>query len=182
MVSITVYDEAVAYGRMIPVRMGKHVTMVKPPKQREYQDWVRHVAFDSYHEQMGQDAPLLDEALVLSVRVYRQIPQSFSKRKAALAAEGLVMPTSKPDLDNYIKLVLDGMTGVVWKDGSQHSRLSVNVTGVRVHARAQQTAGQQPASQGQPGQTQTGKKGVAPGPLNGPVTDADNFKDDDIPF
>lgn len=68
------------------------------------------------------------------------------------------------------------------QDGTQHSRLSVNVTGVRVHARAQQTAGQQPASQGQPGQTQTGKKGVAPGPLNGPVTDADNFKDDDIPF
>lgn len=119
MVSITVYDEAVAYGRMIPVRMGKHVSMVKPPRQREYQDWVRHVAFDSYHEQMGQDAPLLDEALVLSVRVYRQIPQSFSKRKAALAAEGLVMPTSKPDLDNYIKLVLDALTGVVWEDDAQ---------------------------------------------------------------
>lgn len=118
MVSITVYDEAVAYGRMIPVRIGKHVSMVKPQRQREYQDWVRHVAYDAYQEQMGQNAPLLDEALVLSVRVYRQIPQSFSKRKAALAADGLVMPTSKPDLDNYIKLVLDALTGVIWKDDS----------------------------------------------------------------
>lgn len=66
------------------------------------------------------------------------------------------------------------------QDGSQHSRLSVNVTGVRVHARAQQATAQQASAQAQQGQP--AKKGVAPGPLNGPVTDADNFKDDDIPF
>ena len=66
------------------------------------------------------------------------------------------------------------------QDGSQHSRLSVNVTGVRVHARAQQTASQQTAQQSQP--AQPAKKGVAPGPLNGPVTGVDDFKDDDIPF
>lgn len=66
------------------------------------------------------------------------------------------------------------------QDGTQHSRLSVNVTGVRVHARTQQTESQQAAQQSQP--AQSAKKNVAPGPLNGPVTDVDNFKDDDIPF
>ena len=112
-------EEAIAYGRMIPVPMGRFTKMVKPPRQRAYQEAVQRQAFDQYHAQMGNDASLLDGALVLSVRVYKAIPKSWSKKKAALAADGLLRPTVKPDMDNYIKLVLDGMTGVVWVDDAQ---------------------------------------------------------------
>ena len=112
-------EEAVAYGRMIPVHMGRFTKMVKPPKQRAYQEAVQRQAFDQYHAQMGGDAPLLDGALILSVRVYKPIPKSWSKRKIMQASSGIVRPTVKPDMDNYIKLVLDGMTGVVWVDDAQ---------------------------------------------------------------
>lgn len=112
-------EEAIAYGRMIPVHMGRFTKMVKPPKQRAYQEAVQRQSFYQYHAQRGADAPLLDGALVLSVRVYKAIPKSLSRKKAALAADGLLRPTVKPDMDNYIKLVLDGMTGVVWVDDAQ---------------------------------------------------------------
>lgn len=67
------------------------------------------------------------------------------------------------------------------KDGGSHSRLSVNVQDVRMASRPKEPQSNTPATQSNPS-TQAQARSVAPGPLNGPVTDADNFKDDDIPF
>ena len=60
------------------------------------------------------------------------------------------------------------------KDGGSHSRLSVNVQDVRMASRPKEPQ----SNLSTPAQARS----VAPGPLNGPVTDADNFKADDIPF
>jgi len=56
---------------------------------------------------------LLRGALNLSIAVYRPIPKSFSKKKAALAEAGQEQPTTKPDIDNYIKGIKDALIGVV---------------------------------------------------------------------
>ena len=55
----------------------------------------------------------------LSVKVYRSIPKSFSKKKHAAAAEGTILPTTKPDLDNYIKGIKDALSSIVWHDDNQ---------------------------------------------------------------
>lgn len=46
-------------------------------------------------------------------------PASWSRRKRALALAGGMTPTSKPDIDNVAKLVLDGLNGVAFVDDSQ---------------------------------------------------------------
>ena len=55
----------------------------------------------------------------LTVRAYFTIPQSWSKKKQAAAADGLVPKISKPDLDNCLKAVSDGLNKVAWRDDSQ---------------------------------------------------------------
>lgn len=48
------------------------------------------------------------------------IPKSWSKTKTEAAALGEVRPTSRPDLDNLVKLVVDAMTRAgYWRDDSQ---------------------------------------------------------------
>lgn len=53
------------------------------------------------------------------------IPKSWTKRKRAKAAMGLIRPTSRPDIDNLQKSVIDAMNNVVLVDDSQITDLIV---------------------------------------------------------
>lgn len=59
------------------------------------------------------------DAVEVFIRTYFPVPQSWSKKKTAGALQGWVRKTSKPDLDNIEKAVLDGLNGVTWKDDAQ---------------------------------------------------------------
>ena len=62
--------------------------------------------------------------VAVSVAVWYEIPQSWTKKRKA---EELLKPhTQKPDLDNVVKSVLDGLTGVAWEDDAQVSRISAS--------------------------------------------------------
>lgn len=52
---------------------------------------------------------MLSGALTLELTVYRMYPSSWSRIKGERAMKGELMPDTKPDLDNYIKIVLDGI-------------------------------------------------------------------------
>lgn len=47
------------------------------------------------------------------------IPKSTPKAKKEKMLAGTIMPTVKPDIDNVIKIILDGLNGVAYKDDSQ---------------------------------------------------------------
>jgi Holliday junction resolvase RusA-like endonuclease len=47
------------------------------------------------------------------------IPASWSKRKAADAITGHIRPTSRPDVDNYLKAILDAINSIVIADDAQ---------------------------------------------------------------
>ncbi len=55
----------------------------------------------------------------LNVAVYVPIPESWSKKKQAAAQAGEVAPDKRPDLDNFIKCALDGITGIVVRDDAR---------------------------------------------------------------
>lgn len=47
------------------------------------------------------------------------IPKSWRKSDKAAALAGTLFPASKPDIDNYLKAIADGMNGVVYCDDCQ---------------------------------------------------------------
>ena len=66
---------------------------------------------------MGARAPY-EGAVILRLCAYREIPASFSAKKRVAAEAGAISPTTKPDIDNYVKMT-DALNGVVWRDDSQ---------------------------------------------------------------
>ncbi len=43
----------------------------------------------------------------------------MSKKRAVAAERGEIRPTTKPDLDNYLKAIKDALKGICWRDDSQ---------------------------------------------------------------
>ena len=62
----------------------------------------------------------------LNINVFRGIPASFSPIKKGVAQSGQLLPTTRPDIDNYAKLVMDSMNGLFWKDDRQIVSLTIN--------------------------------------------------------
>lgn len=58
-------------------------------------------------------------AVLLRMCAYVPVPKSWPRDDRAAALCGEILPTVKPDGDNYMKLVWDACTGVVWWDDKQ---------------------------------------------------------------
>lgn len=85
-----------------------------PPKSTHYEKMVAR-AYKLAGGQMFPD----DVAVRVSIRIGLRIPSSASvKRKQAMRG-GLIRPLTKPDTDNVIKSVLDGLNGVAYADDKQ---------------------------------------------------------------
>lgn len=69
-----------------------------------------------YLEQVGDYTFLDDSPLRVSVTAIMQIPKSTTKKKQAAMLNGEIAPKTKPDVDNILKIVLDGLQGVAFKD------------------------------------------------------------------
>ncbi|MGG0663425.1 RusA family crossover junction endodeoxyribonuclease [Viridibacillus arvi] len=94
-------------------RIGKGVSVRDPKESKDYKSFVRLVA--SEHS----PAELITEPIKLYIDVFRKIPKSFSKKKHLQAVEGELRPTTKPDIDNLVKGIKDGLSKVIWHDDSQ---------------------------------------------------------------
>ena len=55
----------------------------------------------------------------LSVFSIYPIPKSASKAKKTAMADGRILPTVKPDVDNVLKLIMDALNGVAYLDDKQ---------------------------------------------------------------
>lgn len=116
---IIIEGEPIAQGRPRATIRNGHVRMYDPTKSRLYKNLVRSVA-------QRYVAEPLDKPIFLVINVYRSIPKSFNKKNRNLAIEGKIRPITKPDIDNYIKGILDGLNGVVWVDDNRIISLTVN--------------------------------------------------------
>jgi Holliday junction resolvase RusA-like endonuclease len=84
------------------------------PKSAEFKALVSMIA----NREMKGSSPM-ETAVALNITVNKPVPQSWSKKKQKMALSGEVKPTTKPDIDNYLKSVLDGCNGILFKDDSQ---------------------------------------------------------------
>ena len=108
MAHLVIIGEPVPAGRPRFTRQGH---AFDPKKSRDYKRIVSLEAAKQYHGPMLEHKPLR-----VDIRVYRPIQTSISKLKHRRRAEGLERPIVKPDTSNYVKLIEDALTGIVWKD------------------------------------------------------------------
>jgi Holliday junction resolvase RusA-like endonuclease len=85
-----------------------------PARTRAEMDAVKYIALAAM---LGR----LPVAGAVCVRLcaYVPVPNSWSRADRAAALAGDLLPTVKPDGDNYEKLVWDGCKGVIWLDDKQ---------------------------------------------------------------
>ena len=60
--------------------------------------------------------PPLACAVDFKVKIYFQVPASWSRRKIDHALRGLIRPTITPDYDNLAKAAADALTGIAIRD------------------------------------------------------------------
>ena len=54
-----------------------------------------------------------------------KIPKTATKKEKELIANGLLSPTKKPDIDNIVKIILDSLNGMAFKDDNQITKIEV---------------------------------------------------------
>ncbi|AKR54368.1 Phage Holliday junction resolvase [Devosia sp. H5989] len=111
MIEIVLLGEPVAKGR--PRTNLQTGVVYTPEKTRTYEQMLRLAATDV----MGGKPPL-DGPLVVDMLVVKSIPRSWPKKKQEAARAGSLLPTGKPDWDNFGKVV-DAANMVVWVDDGQ---------------------------------------------------------------
>lgn len=113
MITFTIYGDPVAKGRPKCTNRGGFVRMYTPGKtEKAEQDFKAQAV--AFKPQMP-----LESALFIYAAFFRRIPKSMSKKRTAEAEAGIERPTTRPDTDNYLKLVEDAMNGIFYKDDAQ---------------------------------------------------------------
>ena len=113
-IAFTIPGEPVAKGRARAFVRAGRVAHYTPAKTENYEARVAIFA----RQAMAGALPLAG-AVSLSVVARFSIPASWSKKRRQAAMAGLVHFTKRPDLDNVLKAIKDGMNGIVWLDDSQ---------------------------------------------------------------
>ena len=115
MMKFIIYSEPVAQGRPRFTTRGGFPRAYDPPVSRDFKNYSKFVLSDTMRKHNWK---MIDEACILSVKTYKTIPKSYSKKKTLACQNGTLRPITKPDLDNYIKGIKDSMKSIVWRDDS----------------------------------------------------------------
>lgn len=118
LVHFQVEGNPVAKGRPRFTRKGHTYT---PTKTRDYEEVVK----DAARHAMGSTEPL-EAPVALAVVVFVPIPASWSKKRQEAAKNKDIYPTTRPDSDNYAKLVMDACNGILFVDDCQVVDLHVS--------------------------------------------------------
>ena len=93
--------------------MTRRGTAYTPAAARKYEAHGRLAA-----QLAMADRPPIASAAKLAVWIELPIPSSWSRRRQQAALSGDIRPTTRPDIDNYVKAALDAISGVVIADDS----------------------------------------------------------------
>lgn len=93
---------------------------ITPESTKNYEDLIRWSYKASGGQYMGE------KRLSVKIKAFFPIPRSFSKKKRDEAIFDKIRPTTKPDCDNIIKVVLDALNGVAYYDDKQVVCVSCN--------------------------------------------------------
>lgn len=83
-----------------------------PQATRDYENLIA----ESFKAAGGE---LFDGYVCVNISAFYKISQSTTKVKRGMIERGLLKPAVKPDIDNVIKAILDGLNGVAYHDDNQ---------------------------------------------------------------
>ena len=113
-IMFTVYGTPTPKGRPRFSTRGKFPVAYTPEKTKAYEFEVGMMALAA----MGGTKPL-EGALEAFIYITYAVPESYSKKRLEACLSGLEKHTKRPDLDNVIKSVIDGMDKIVFDNDSQ---------------------------------------------------------------
>ena len=113
-IMFTIYGEPVPKGRPRFSTRGKFPVAYTPEKTKNYESDVGMMAKAA----MGASEPL-EGALEAFIYVTFPVPASYSKKRTEACLSDSEKHIKKPDLDNVVKAVLDGMSDIVFLSDSQ---------------------------------------------------------------
>lgn len=99
-------------------RIGKGYAYT-PKDTVTYENWIKHC----YIEQSNK---LLEGSVKAEVRIYHEVPKSYSKKRISMIKDGFDKPNKKPDIDNILKIIFDSLNGIAYKDDSQIIEIHVD--------------------------------------------------------
>ncbi|MQT83910.1 hypothetical protein CJU80_11010 [Pseudomonas fragi] len=120
-VLFVVPGEAVGKGRPRVSTIGGHARMFTPQKTANYETLIAMAA-----QQAMAGRELIGGPVLVEMKILVSVAASWSKKKTAEALAGDVMPTKKPDADNVLKAICDGINGIVFKDDVQVVNVSLS--------------------------------------------------------
>ena len=112
---LVVMGEPVAAGRPRFSSRGGFAKANDPKKTRDYKKKIKRQTLPP----VPRDYEPFACPIEVDIKVYRSIQKSVSKKEYARRLSNDVRPIVKPDTDNYIKIILDGLNGLVWLDDNQ---------------------------------------------------------------
>lgn len=108
-IEATIYVEPTAKGRPRVTVVGGHAHAYTPTGTRKAEQLIQALIRTELKPNFtGYDR---DTPLAVYLTFYRERPKHLPKK--------VTMPITRPDLDQYIKLILDSLNKYVWADDSQ---------------------------------------------------------------
>ena len=89
----------------------------------KYRKAIRNMAIA---QMRNQKAEKIEGAVNMNIVYAFRRPQSLSKKERNEIDGGKTVPkTTKPDIDNLTKAILDALNGIVWKDDAQVTQINI---------------------------------------------------------
>ena len=111
-IKIVIPGEPVAKGRARYSNSGGFVRAYTPSKTKNAETLIK---VNAMGEVARQGFKRSGQPLILTLMVFVPIPVSKLKEWKKTC----ILPITRPDIDNYLKLVMDALNGIVYKDDNQ---------------------------------------------------------------
>lgn len=61
----------------------------------------------------------------VKIIAYLKMPKNMTKKNKLLVEQGVLSPIKKPDIDNIVKIILDALNKIAFKDDNQITKLEI---------------------------------------------------------
>ena len=92
-----------------------------PKETVNYETFVKMLYLEKYAGEKPFEGPVS-----MLISAFYQIPKSASKRQRKAMARHHILPTTRPDIDNIAKIIMDALAGVAYQDDKQVTSCAVN--------------------------------------------------------